>query len=229
MQRQLIEIARERVHAGEFSERRLAHLCGLSQPHMHNVLNGIRLLSNEAAGSLMRALDMEIPDLVARISAQSSSTISIVPMLRGRIGPGADADLASLRGYFPFPASLVAGLVSAVAAVLAPDLVLPKELAALDIVLMDQNPSRRAAPGPGLWVVAEGAGLRVRYLLLENDRLRLGDAVVRDEPERWPSIPVHGRNILDIVRARLVWMGREMEKEPAGPADTAGQSDRIDR
>jgi hypothetical protein len=31
---------RERVMNGEISERRLAQLTGISQPHMHNVLKG---------------------------------------------------------------------------------------------------------------------------------------------------------------------------------------------
>jgi hypothetical protein len=212
MQQTLIELARERVHSGEFSERRLAHLCGLSQCHMHNVLRGLRLLSNESADALMRVLELEIPDLVARISAQKSTAISIVPMMRAKLGPGADADPSSLRGYLPVPAALVMGTVSPVAAVLAPDLVLPTELTALDVVLMDQNPAQRASPASGLWVVAEGTGLRVRYLVLENDRLQLGNAVTRGDQGRWQSIPMHGRNILNIVRARIVWMGREMEK-----------------
>jgi len=34
LQERLLTIARERVRAGIFTERRLARLCGLSQPYM---------------------------------------------------------------------------------------------------------------------------------------------------------------------------------------------------
>ena len=34
LHRRLVEVARERVRSGEVSERGLARLCGVSQPHM---------------------------------------------------------------------------------------------------------------------------------------------------------------------------------------------------
>jgi transcriptional regulator with XRE-family HTH domain len=226
LQRKLIEIARERVHAGGLTERGLARLCGVSQSHMHNVLKEIRWLSNASADRLMAALDMEIPDLISRISPRNNTDISLVPAMRGRIGPGADGDLESTRGYVPLPSFVVKGVADAVAGWLGSDLVLPRELAARDLVLLDQNPLARAAPAAGLlWVVSEGAGLRVRYVAVEKDRLRIGNALTREDPARWQSTPLQGRNILNIVRARIVWMGREIEKAPAGPAVAAGKGD----
>jgi hypothetical protein len=32
----LVDLARERVHAGEVTERGLSRMCGVSQPHMGN-------------------------------------------------------------------------------------------------------------------------------------------------------------------------------------------------
>ncbi|HWF07189.1 MAG TPA: hypothetical protein VG297_01935 [Bryobacteraceae bacterium] len=174
----------------------------------------------------MTALDMEIPELLSRISPRNNTDICLVPAIHGRIGPGADGDLGSIRGYVPLPSSVVKGVADPVAGWLGSDLVLPRELAARDLVLLDQSPLARAAPAAGLlWVVSEGTGLRVRYLALEKDRLRIGNALTREDPARWQSIPLQGRNILKIVRARIVWMGREIEKAPAGPADAAGQGD----
>ena len=50
LQGRLIDIARERVHTGQLTERGLARLCGISRPHMHNVLKNIRaLLSTKRA------------------------------------------------------------------------------------------------------------------------------------------------------------------------------------
>jgi hypothetical protein len=127
----------------------------------------------------------------------------------------------------PMPGWLLEDLVEPLTGRLAPDLVLPRELAANDLVLLDLNPAVRASPtGDGAWIVAEGAGLRARYLRLEGSRLYVGNELTRTDPQQWLSIPLQGRNILEIVRAQIVWIGREMETKPAGPADPACQSDR---
>jgi hypothetical protein len=223
LQGRLVDLARARVRAGELTERGLARMCGLSQPHMHNVLKNIRVLSIPSADRLMLALDIRVLDLLWRVSSESDAQVRAIPILRNRIGPGTDAVLTSIRGHVPLPQSLLTDVVEPLAARLGPDLVLPHELATHDLVLLDQNPRIRAAPGcPGLWVISEGAGLRVRYLRMEGTRLCVANEVTLEYPEKWHSIPLQGRNILDIVRARIVWMGREMEKEPAGPFDSAG-------
>jgi hypothetical protein len=168
-------------------------------------------------------LEIGIPDLLWRISPHREAGVHIIPMMRGRIGPGVDAALTSIQGYIPMPAWRVQNLIDPIGARVGSDLVLPRELATHDLVLLDQNPNDRAAPGSGLWVVTEGAGLRVRYLSLEGTVLRVGNDATRDDTARWHSLQLQGRNILDLVRARIVWMGREMERAPAGPADQAGQ------
>lgn len=224
LQGRLIDIARERVHTGQLTERGLARSCGISQPHMHNVLKNIRVLSTSAADRLMAALHIGVSDLLWRISTEPDAGVREIPLIRNRIGPGFDAVLTAIRGHFPLPESLLRGLVDPVAARLGPDLVLPNALAAHDLVLLDQNPSVRSEPHgtAGVWVVKEGAGLSVRYLRMRGTSLCLANEVTLEDPHQWHSIPLAGRNILDIVRARIVWMGREMEEEPPGSADPAG-------
>lgn len=215
LHQRLIDVARERVRAGEFTERGLARIAGLSQPHMHNVLKGIRLMSPDSADRLMRALGLSIPDPVWKGSGTSIRKIP-VPLLRSRIGPGIEADFSVFHGYEDFDETLLQGLVNPVAARLAPDLAMPRELAAGDLVLLDQNPALRARPGArSCWVVAGPTGLRVRYLRTSGGRLHVAGE----------TRALKGRNILEIVRARVVWLGREMEKEPAGPAEPAGEID----
>ena len=220
----LIGIARERVRAGELTERGLARMCGISQPQIHNVLKNIRGLSTDSADRLLRALDLRVADLMWRVSSEPVEDVRAVPLLNNRIGPGSNAVFTAIRGFVPLPQSLLRDLVDPLAARLGPDMVLPKTLAAHDLVLLDQNPAVRAAPGHSdIWVVSEGAGLRVRYLRMGDTRLSIANEVTLEDPGQWNSIPLQGQNILDIVRARIVWMGRELEKEPAGPADPAGQ------
>lgn len=230
LQGKLVELAREKVRAGLVTERGLAKLCGISQPHMHNVFKGIRSLSPNSADRLMHALGIQVADLLWGVSAGTSSGadsgVVAVPLVRNRIGPGTAGALDVFRGNIPMPGALLKNLVEPVTANLAPDLVMPAALASNDLVLLDQNPLVRAAPtGSGVWIVAEAAGLRARYLRLAGTRLLVGNEVTRSDPQQWLSIPLQGRNILEIVRAHIVWIGREMETEPAGPADPVGHGD----
>jgi hypothetical protein len=216
LQTKLIDLARQRVHAGQVTERGLARMCAVSQPHMHNVLKNIRAFSNESSDRLMRVLDVQISDLLWHVSGEGAVHVRAVPFIRNRIGPGTEAVFTVFRGNMPMPGWLLENLVEPLTARLAPDLVLPCALAANDLVLLDQNPAVRAAPsGNSVWIVADAAGLRARYLRLEAGRLYVGNEVTRGDPRQWVSIPLQGRNILEIVRARIVWIGREMETEQA--------------
>ena len=220
----LIELARERVHSGEVSERRLARLSAISQPHLHNVLKGIRTLSPEAADRLMRAMDITVPQVLWSGGGTDTSEISAIPLLRSRIGPGSAAAFDVFRGYMPFPAALINGLAAPVTAYLAADLALPAEYRAGDLVLLDQNPAmRREPPAHSGFIVAENAGLRVRYVRRARSALE-----VASQPKfsgDWQTISLQGRDILDIVRARIVWISREMETPPAGPPAAPRQVD----
>ncbi|MGD0497729.1 MAG: helix-turn-helix transcriptional regulator [Bryobacteraceae bacterium] len=55
---------RQRVRSGEITERGLARLTGVSQPHIHNVLKGKRLLSPEMADRVLDHLRMDLLDLL---------------------------------------------------------------------------------------------------------------------------------------------------------------------
>jgi len=219
----LVESARERIRAGELSERGLARLCDLSQPHMHHVLKNVRALSPASADRLMRALDLTLTDLLWRYPGEAETGVRAIPILRTRLGPGGDLSFTSFRGYAPFPLSLTKTLISPIAARLAPDLVMPAGLRPNDLVLLDQNPTVRQNPGGrAMWAVAKKGGIRVRYVKTGGSLIYLASEATLREPSKWQSVTLQGRNILDVVRARIVWIGREMETEPAGPADPAG-------
>jgi hypothetical protein len=226
LHQRLIEVARQRVRAGQLTERGLARLCGLSQPHMHNVLKNIRALSMNSADRLMQALDLSLPDPLWQFPDGMDAGVRVVPVIRDPIGPGMDASLSIFQGNLPFPEGLVKYLVRPVAARLAPDLVLPKPLAANDLALLDQNPADRRQPSENhCWVVADGPGLRIRYVRLGGAMVYLANEPTVGDPRSWQSIPLAGREILDVVRARIVWIGRKMELAPAGPAHPSGGFD----
>ena len=55
---------RERIRSGELTERGLARVSGVSQPHIHNALKGKRILSTEMSDEILRQLRMDLLDLV---------------------------------------------------------------------------------------------------------------------------------------------------------------------
>jgi transcriptional regulator with XRE-family HTH domain len=65
LERRFIEHLRERIRSGELTERRLARLTGISQPHVHNVLKGKRIFSLQAADTILHVLRLDLLDLIS--------------------------------------------------------------------------------------------------------------------------------------------------------------------
>jgi transcriptional regulator with XRE-family HTH domain len=63
LQNRLLERLRRRIRNGELTERQIARLTGLSQPHIHNVLKGARILSPESADLVLLQLKISLFDL----------------------------------------------------------------------------------------------------------------------------------------------------------------------
>jgi len=190
---------------------------------MHNVLKGIRTLSPSAIDRLMAALDITIPQVLWYENVLDAAEIRPVPLLRNRVGPGTAASFEAFRGYIAYPSRLITSLIEPVAAYLASDLALPSALHPGDLVLLDQNPILRTSPSPdSCWVVAEPGGLRVRYLRRTKAGLEAGRERDLTGANDWHTISIQARNILDNVRARVVWIGREMETSLSGPYGAAG-------
>lgn len=64
LQQRLLDELRRRVRSGAASERGLARACGISQPHLHNVLKGKRVLSIEKADVVLERLQIDILQLL---------------------------------------------------------------------------------------------------------------------------------------------------------------------
>lgn len=224
--KQIVEITRHYVRSGRATERRLAKMAGISQPHLHNVLKEIRQLSPESADKLLNALDLSVPDILWWLPGDAEPGTKAIPLLRDRIGPGSHADLSRHRGYLALPKAMATRLTEPIAARLAPDHGLPALFRANDLVLLDRNPDHLLTPPEGwCWIVAEAGGLRVRYLQL--GKLGLMSAI---EPPsggalEWKRLGTGSQNLRELVRARIVWTGRELEAAPNWPGGTAGGGD----
>lgn len=64
LRRRFIAHLRLRIHNGELTERGLARLTGISQPHVHNVVNGHRTLSPQLADVILARLNFDLLDLI---------------------------------------------------------------------------------------------------------------------------------------------------------------------
>jgi len=64
LQMRFVAFLRERVRSGELTERGLARITRVSQPHIHNVLKEKRFLSMEMSDKMLCRLRMDVLDLM---------------------------------------------------------------------------------------------------------------------------------------------------------------------
>lgn len=64
LRRRLLTLVNTRIANGEFTERGLARLIGVSQPQVHNILKGARNLSTETGDVLLTTLKISISELL---------------------------------------------------------------------------------------------------------------------------------------------------------------------
>jgi len=100
LQARLLSLISLRLDNGEFTERGLARLIGVSQPHIHNVLKGKRKLQTELADRIMRRFNISILDLFQE--AELRKCLAEHPSVPGQSG----AELA-LRPRKPFGREIV--------------------------------------------------------------------------------------------------------------------------
>jgi transcriptional regulator with XRE-family HTH domain len=60
----LVAYLRERVRSGELTERGLARMTGISQPHIHNVLKGKKFFSLDVCDAILSELNLDLFDLL---------------------------------------------------------------------------------------------------------------------------------------------------------------------
>src|SRR5580700_9335013 len=140
---------RARVRNGEISERGLARLTGISRPHIHNVLKGVRALSMEKADQILARLRIDLADLLIVPEAGGGEPGKPAPagcgecrpvaMLDGWIGREHPYPQEIGRERYPFPAAEVDPLEFPVAARLAADPLRAPLLSGPGVVLLDRS------------------------------------------------------------------------------------------
>ena len=208
LQLRLVSHVRARVRNGELSERGLARITGISQPHIHNVLKGNRLLSPDLADQMLQRLRISLVDLLTaadaatppRQEAGDCPDCRMVALLDGWIGREYPYPQTAGRQRYPFPAAALDSLDFPVAARLAPDPLRAPMFSGAGVVLLDRSEDVRRDPdeegyfaldlgGAGTIVMVRRVG-RHLYLWARH-------------ADVWRSIPLPDRRPLDVIQGRV--------------------------
>jgi hypothetical protein len=216
----LLACVRDEVRNGELTERGFARLIGISQPHAHNVLKGVRNLSPEIFDLILKYLHFSLLDLapIEEIEAQlqrrrARTRVAEVPFLESSIGPGRPWPAGvNWRKSFPSPFSSTTVPAELVMAKLAADPAMIGTLGPFDIALLDTSEKQRSYLSPqALYVIDRGgeavlrtirSGARNYYLVTDADL---------DVPADWEKLALSPAQLGDAVKARVCWLGRERE------------------
>jgi hypothetical protein len=82
-----------------------------------------------------------------------------------------------------------------------------------DLALLDRSPRKRLRAEPGeLYVVAQSGEAFLRMARSRGQHLYVDAGGVPET--RAQCISLNGNDILNIVKAKVVWIGRHMERKP---------------
>ena len=211
----LVAHIRARVRSGELTERGVARLTGISQPHLHNVLKGTRILSTGMADRVLRGLKLCLFDLLEPHEWRAHGGESVpVPLLEGQVGPCLPCRLETRpRRFVRFPLVLLARVGDPAVVSLGPDPSMEPLFQPGDMALVDcAEAARRDLEASGCYIVeSEGRGL-VRHVRRGGLRLYL-TALDNPNPLPWHFISLADRHILEVVKAKVVWIGRNPEPD----------------
>lgn len=229
LQDRLIEQVKLRLFNGELTERRLARMIGVSQPHMHNVLKGVRSLTPEVADLLLGGLGISVLDLVEtgeagvllRDRQYEKARPALAPVVDGRVGPGHPfPQLADRTEWIPLPAGLWRTRRRLVLAPMGPDPESPLPRGDdFALVCLDEEARLRAGPRDIVVLRWRGSGYarRVRAAGEEVEVLRQQNWLITGGPDR---IELGGQSVLAVLRGVVVWTGRDFRR--GSPLDYMG-------
>jgi hypothetical protein len=218
----LLAHVRNEVRNGELTERGFARLVGISQPHAHNVLKGVRTLSPEIFDLILKCLHLSLLDLapLEEIETQlqrrrARERDAEVAFLASPIGPCRPWP-AGVNWSHSFPSPFPSATVPAelVMAKLAADPTMIATLGSYDIALLDTSERSRSPVSPsGLYVIERGGEAVLRTIRWGARRHYLVTDADLDRPAAWEPLVLSPAQWGVAVRARVCWLGRELDRE----------------
>lgn len=221
-QLRLLTYVRDRIHNGELTERGFARLVGMSQPHVHNVLKGVRNLSISTSDSILNIFHISILDLAALDDLEDHlrcrkyiEPAFEVPFLDTPLGPGNPWPTTIERRKHsptPFPSGTV--MPGLVMARLSPNPQMSATLSGYDTALLDTSEAERSKPAPeGLYAVERNGEVVLRYLRPGARRYYLVTDLELESPNRWEPLSILRKDISGLIKARVLWLGRETDRK----------------
>lgn len=208
----LLRLVRQRIRQGELSERGLARLIGYSQPHVHNVLAGVRHMNLRLADDLLGGLGLSLRDLMPSTGGPPPLSHVPVPLCSGEISP--NREYPSEKGVATAilaPAAALSGSANCLAFRVGADenSMWPTVCPGDTIVVDPKLRGRRNPDVQAIYVMRiQGRGFVRRCRKVGDRLLILSDQEPAGPPLTW--VPLEDRKILDVVRGRIVWIGRSL-------------------
>jgi transcriptional regulator with XRE-family HTH domain len=220
-QLKLLAYVVDRIHNGELTERGFARAIGISQPHVHNVLKGVRNLSAEISDSILKYFKISLLDLASIEEVEANlkkrrpvRTVAEAPFLDSPIGPGMPwPEGINWRRSYPLPFSALTGQAGLLMAELAKDPYMYETLAGSDIALLDTSERARSDISPfGLYVVNRGGETVLRYIRPGAEGFYLVTDTTLEMPALWEKLHMPASELAKIVKARARWIGRKRDR-----------------
>ena len=217
-QSKLLALVRDQIHNGELTERSLARRIGISQPHVHNVLKGVRNLSPEIFDSMLEHFQMSlldlapVEDLEISLRRRATERTAEVGLLLGAIGPGMPWP-SGVRRRFPLPFASVTAPAELIMAEVSFDPDMSRTLADADLALLDISEERRRDFAPdGLYVIRRSGEALLRYIRPGSLGYYLARDTNMNRPVAWEELPLTSEEMEQAVAARVRWLGRERDR-----------------
>lgn len=206
------------VERGEVTERSLARLTGYSQPHVHNVLKGLRGINLPFADAALRSLAIPLLSLFTEDELGGTATAQMgaavpVPLMAGTLGAGRPFPrIATGPLVMMFPPELAGALTGAAAAIIdESEYAMAPLINPRDTVLLDRSPEVRRKPVfENVYALClKGKGYLGRCSMV-GDSLYVATDQMPPKHAIEKPLRIRGRNTLAIVRGRIAWVGHSL-------------------
>lgn len=222
LQSELVKILRTKIRNGEISERRMAVEVGLSQPHIHNIMKGLRQISPSVADRLMSRYQIRLETSIHQNNSELNK-ISHIYLTSSRIGEGSVTwHPERIMGTFSVPFAFLGGPGQYIAARLGLDDAMAPFFLHDDIVVIDYAPCTHIDfPADSVFVVQTVRGVRLRHLKATGGQIWAAGSASRSEAGGWVAL---GPAVfpLECIAGRVIWLSRQIANPiPASSASAA--------
>lgn len=206
---------RVRLGRGEMTERQLARQTGISQPHLHHLVKGVRELTPAMADRILSALELRLFEIADPETKPRGEPIEIAVLSR-RAGPGTAWPVEESRfERLTVSRALVTGMLQPFGVRLEGDSLMEGVFRAGEMVIGDRLECADQPLDPEeLHLVKVDNGLAARWVRTGRSRLYLLSRFTLDRPREWFGAPLAELSSRVVARLRLL---KSPERDAAAP------------